>query len=62
MRSQLGKYTLLKTLGSGANSKVKLGIDKDTGLYFAVKILKKGNPNLDHKFLELVMTEAKTMS
>jgi len=26
-----------------------------------VKILKKGNPNLDHKFLELVMTEVATM-
>lgn len=62
MPSQLGKYTLLRTLGSGANSKVKLGLDKGTGRYFAVKILKKGNPNLDHKFLELVMTEVQTMS
>ena len=62
MPSLLGKYTLLKTLGSGANSKVKLGMDKTTGLYYAVKILKKGNPNLDHKFLELVMTEVQTMS
>ena len=62
MPSQLGKYTLVKTLGSGANSKVKLGLDKDTGRYFAIKILKKGNPNLDSKFLELVMTEVHTMS
>lgn len=62
MPSQLGKYTLVKTLGSGANSKVKLGLDKSTGNYFAVKILKKGNPNLDSKFLELVMTEVHTMS
>jgi serine/threonine protein kinase len=57
----LGKYTLLQTLGSGANSKVKLGLDKLTGTYFAIKILKKGNPNLDHKFLELVMTEVQTL-
>jgi serine/threonine protein kinase len=28
----------------------------------AMKILKKGNPNLDSKFLELVMTEVETMS
>jgi serine/threonine protein kinase len=57
MPSQLGKYTLLRTLGSGANSKVKLGLEKFTGKYYAVKILYKGNPNLDHKFLELVLTE-----
>ena len=62
MPSQLGKYTLLKTLGSGANSKVKLGLDKSTGRHFAVKILKKNNTNLDAKFLELVMTEVVTMS
>lgn len=62
MPSQLGRYTLMKTLGSGANSKVKLGLDKSTGQYFAVKILKKGNANLDAKFLELVMTEVHTMS
>jgi serine/threonine protein kinase len=57
MPSQLGKFTLLKTLGTGANSKVKLAIDKSDGTHYAVKILKKGNPNLDHKFLELLMTE-----
>lgn len=61
MPPQLGKYTLLQTLGSGANSKVKLAVDKKTNEYFAVKILKKGNPNLDHKFLELVITEVKTL-
>lgn len=61
MPSQLGKYTLIRTLGSGANSKVKLGLDKFTGQYYAVKILKKGNPNLDDKFLELVLTEVHTM-
>lgn len=62
MPSTLGKYNLLKTLGSGANSKVKLGQDKDTGRFFAIKILKKSNPNNDAKFLELVMTEVHTMS
>ena len=62
MPSKLGKYTLIRTLGSGANSKVKLGLDKTTGRYFAVKILKKGNPNLTNKFLELVLTEVQTMS
>jgi len=53
---------LLRTLGTGANSKVKLGLDKATGQRYAVKILEKGNPNLDSKFLELVMTEVETMA
>lgn len=53
---------MIRTLGSGANSKVKLGQDKATGQYFAVKILKKGNPALDSKFLSLVLTEVRTMS
>lgn len=39
-----------------------LGLDKEAKRYYAVKILKKGNPNLDEKFLELVLTEVHTMS
>jgi len=61
MPSQLGKYSLLRTLGTGANSKVKLGLDKSTGFYFAVKIMDKGNSSVDHKMLELVKTEVETM-
>lgn len=61
MPSQLGKYNLLRTLGSGANSKVKLGLNKETGEYYAIKILKKGDPRLDGKFLDLVLTEVRTM-
>ncbi len=57
MPSQLSKYTLLRTLGTGANSKVKLGLDKATGQYYAVKIIKKDDPNLDAKFMEFVMSE-----
>jgi serine/threonine protein kinase len=57
MTAKLGKYILLQTLGSGANSKVKLGFDKEANEYYAIKILKKGNPNLDHKFMELVIAE-----
>lgn len=53
---------MLRTLGTGANSKVKLALNKNTGGYAAVKILKKGNPLNDSKFLELVMTEVETMS
>ena len=61
MPQQLGKYTLLRTLGTGANSKVKLALDKETGNYYAVKVMKKGDQNLDDKMLELVITEVRTM-
>ena len=48
MPSQLGKYTLLSTLGKGAHSKVKLAIDSTTREYYAIKILKKSNKaNID---------------
>jgi serine/threonine protein kinase len=32
MPSKLGKYILKRTLGTGAFSKVKLGIDEETGI------------------------------
>jgi len=37
-------------------------LDKENNRYFAIKILKENNSNLDAKFLELVMTEVVTMS
>jgi serine/threonine protein kinase len=61
MPSQLGPYKLLRTLGTGANSKVKLGEHKDTGVKAAIKILKKGDPRLDQQFIQLVFTEVNTM-
>jgi len=57
MPSQLGKYTLLNTLGKGAHSKVKLAVNSKTREYFAIKILKKQNKNIDQKFMDLVVTE-----
>lgn len=61
MPSKLGKYTLVRTLGSGANSKVKLAQD-DNGSFYAVKILKKADSERDRRVLELVITEVQTMS
>ena len=61
MPSTLGPYKLLRTLGTGANSKVKLAEHKDTAQKAAIKILKKGDPRLDPEFLKLVMTEVQTM-
>ncbi len=62
MSSQLGKYTLLQTLGKGAHSKVKLAIDSQTKQYYAVKILKKMNKNIDQKFMDLVVTEVQALT
>eukprot|EP01062_Namystynia_karyoxenos_P007009 TRINITY_DN1245_c0_g2_i1.p1 TRINITY_DN1245_c0_g2~~TRINITY_DN1245_c0_g2_i1.p1 ORF type:complete len:334 (+),score=131.08 TRINITY_DN1245_c0_g2_i1:100-1002(+) len=41
MPKRVGKYELHKTLGSGSFSKVKEGIDVDTGAKYAVKIVDK---------------------
>jgi len=48
----LGKYILLKTLGTGYNSKVKLGYDHDTNKYCAVKMIKHDHPSLNLKNLQ----------
>jgi serine/threonine protein kinase len=48
----LGKYILAKTLGSGYNSKVKLGYDPANNQYFAVKIIKHSHPSLNLKTLK----------
>jgi len=52
----LNNYTLIKTLGSGYNSKVKLGLNKDTGKYQAVKII-KNSTNVDSN-LKAIINEA----
>lgn len=62
MPSQIGRYQLQRTLGTGANSKVKLGVHLDTGNKSAIKILKKQDPRVDANFLNLLMTEVETMS
>lgn len=40
---KIGDYTIQKTLGSGAFGKVKVGQQKTSGNYVAVKIMKKGD-------------------
>ena len=54
----LGKYKVLKTLGSGGTCKVKLGFDPSTNLNVALKILKD---DLSDKTNELVIQEVKIM-
>lgn len=47
--STLGKYILIKTLGSGYNSKVKLSYDPTTNQYYAIKMIKHSHPKLSLK-------------
>jgi serine/threonine protein kinase len=50
--ASLGNYALLKTLGSGYNSKVKLGYNAESNKYTAVKIIKHSHPSLNLKTLK----------
>ena len=54
MTGQIGKYTLIKTLGSGATCKVKLAQNQETGEKVALKIIKK---NIDKSYNEYLVTE-----
>ena len=45
-QKKIGKYTIMRTLGSGVSCKVKLGLDTSTGKKVAVKIM---NDDLDSK-------------
>lgn len=54
MPGRLGKYEILKTLGSGGSCKVKLAIDTTTGEKVAIKML---NQFLDAKTHSLIMNE-----
>lgn len=40
MPGRLGKYEILRTLGSGGSCKVKLALDTETGENVAIKIMK----------------------
>ena len=60
MPSKLGKYQLLKTLGRGGFSKVKLGLDTTTSLQYAVKIHKA--TDFTQEAIETVETETKAIA
>ena len=59
MTGKIGKYEVIRTIGSGSSCKVKLGLDTETGRNVAIKILLD---NIDEKTKELVMTEVQAMS
>ena len=56
---KIGKYNILKTLGSGASCKVKLAVDTETDREVAIKII---NNNMDEQLKKLVLTEVNAMS
>ena len=60
MPSKLGKYKLIRTLGKGAFSTVKLGLNTEDGNYYAVKIHRADTA--DQSTLEIVGQEAKAVS
>ena len=58
MPGTLGRFKIMRTLGSGASCKVKLAMDTESGRKVAVKII---TDHMDPKLKELVMTEVKAM-
>ena len=48
-RRRLGKYFLGKTLGKGATSRVKLGLDPSTREKIALKVILPSSSERDHQ-------------
>ena len=44
MPGKIGRFEVIRTLGSGASCKVKLGLNTETGRKVAIKIM---NDNMD---------------
>jgi len=58
MPGKIGRFEIMRTLGTGASCKVKLALDTESGRKVAVKII---NDNMDPKLKDLIMTEVKAM-
>jgi serine/threonine protein kinase len=54
-----GKYSLIRTIGSGASCKVKLANEIESGRPVAIKIM---SDKLDEKLKSLIMNEVMAMS
>lgn len=52
-------YQIIKTLGSGTFSKVKLGYSTTDSKYYAIKVHKADDPEFTPSHKETVMNEAK---
>ena len=58
--STIDNFKLIKTLGSGFNSKVKLGYNTTDGQYYAVKII-KDTSHVDSN-IKAILNETKVLS
>ena len=56
-RPMLGKYELLKTLGSGAYSKVKLAYDRAEDKYYALKVHYPEHPGFTVQTIDVIANE-----
>jgi 5'-AMP-activated protein kinase catalytic alpha subunit len=61
MPSKLGKYKLLRTLGKGAFSKVKLALNVEDGQHYAIKLHRADDPTFDRSTVDLVTNEVKAI-
>mmetsp|Transcript_40911 Transcript_40911/g.47038 ORF Transcript_40911/g.47038 Transcript_40911/m.47038 type:complete len:488 (-) Transcript_40911:410-1873(-) len=61
-KARCDRFNVVKTLGSGAYSKVKLAVDSETGQRVALKILTIPNQRIQEKFVEMVSNEVNMMS
>ena len=61
-RRRLGKYYLGKTLGKGAKSRVKLGLDPSAEDNIAIKIILPSSSERDHqRMIDVCRTEIKLL-
>jgi len=59
MQGKIGVFEIVKTIGTGASCKVKLGIDTRTGKKVAIKVIKN---DMEQKLKDLLQVEVKAMS
>lgn len=61
MPTKLNEYQLLRTLGKGAFSKVKLGYKAQDNTYYAIKVHRKDDARFNSDTRAIIMNEVKTI-
>jgi len=59
MQGKIGVFEIIKTIGTGASCKVKLGIDTRNGKKVAIKVIKN---DMEQKLKDLLQVEVKAMA
>ena len=60
-RPRLGNYKLIKTIGEGNYSTVKLGEHLETGVRYAIKVHKTPEEGLDREDIEDILKEVRSI-